>query len=176
MRVLLVDGVIDLDHGVVIRDAGEERLTPTERELLVYLTARAGRDVSRDELHRRVWGHADRVLSRAVTLSVHRLRRKIERDVDAPAHLVTGATGYRWVPAAPDGVSTAPEGVVTLIVAQRTPPGDARWLAAAAAVARDHAVYPIARAPDRALFAADRDDAALACASAVVAAAGPAEV
>ena len=81
--------MIDLDLGIVLRHGEQQHLTPNERELLVYLAARAGRDVPREELHQRVWGHSARVISRAVTLTVHRLRRKIELQPDKPKYILS---------------------------------------------------------------------------------------
>jgi len=64
-RLLVDDGVVDLDRGEVVRGDAVRRLTAFERELLAYLAARTGRDVPRDELHEQVWGHGRQVMSRA---------------------------------------------------------------------------------------------------------------
>jgi tetratricopeptide (TPR) repeat protein len=164
-RLLLADGVIDLDLGEIHRKDRLERLTPNERELLVYLAARAGRDISREELHQRVWGHAVRVVSRAVTLTVHRLRRKIEQDPDQPVHLATGQGGYRWVPLR-SGVA-APTARVVLLIAEPTSPGEAPWLTACADLARDGGLYLVELAPDRVVLATDEPPRAVSAASAL---------
>lgn len=145
--------MIDLDLGIVLRHGEQQHLTPNERELLVYLAARAGRDVPREELHQRVWGHSARVISRAVTLTVHRLRRKIEPDALHPVYLVTGATGYRWVPH--DSPAKAAAGEVVLLMALRSAPGGAAWLSRCAEIARTSGLYLAELSPDRALFASE---------------------
>ena len=165
-RLLLADGVIDLDRAVVDRGEVRHKLTPNERELLLYLASRIGRDVSRDELHRRVWGHAARVVSRAVTLTVHRLRRKIEPSPDAPTHLVTGQAGYRWVPLR--SRTEAPRGRVVLVLGQRVSPGGASWLVGCADLAREHDAYLVEVSPDRVLYATGGPDGSRAVAEALL--------
>lgn len=156
-RLLLVDGVVDLDRAEVLRNGRRVRLTGTERELLAYLAARAGRDVPREELHRAVWGHSPRVVSRACDLAVHRLRRKLEATPDAPRHLVTARAAYRFVPVQ----APVADGEVWLLVAEPERVED--WLAVAE-VARDRLVQ---LEPDRAVFALSSADEAAAVAERV---------
>lgn len=164
-RLLVGDGVIDLDDGRVVRTGQVVQLTPSERDLLAYLAARAGRDVTREELHQQVWGHATRVVSRAADTAVHRLRHKIEATPDAPRHLITVPGGYRWVPWMP--TSAAPTDTVVLLVAEPLTAGDADWLAGCVALARETGVHLVDLAPDRVVLAAADPVVALAAARAL---------
>jgi DNA-binding response OmpR family regulator len=87
--------LVDLDRRIVCGPVPVP-LTCREADLLVYLAARPGRVVSRDEALREVFGYSDQVLSRAVDCVVRRLRAKIESDPDKPVHLLTEfGVGYR---------------------------------------------------------------------------------
>ncbi len=54
-------------------------LTVRELELLTALAERHDRIVSREELHREVWGHPYRKADRSVDVYVGRLRQKLEQ-------------------------------------------------------------------------------------------------
>jgi len=75
--------------------------TATEFRLLEYLARNAGKVFSRDELLDAVWRDTAFVTPRSVDVYVRRLREKIEKDPERPAHLKTvRGVGYRF-----DGVS-----------------------------------------------------------------------
>ena len=96
LHVSLPDGSVRRD-GVVI-----DTLTELEAALLSFLAARPGVEVSRDELHREVWGYADGVRSRAVDFTMSRLRKKVEADPSTPRFLHTiRGSGYRYLPGEP---------------------------------------------------------------------------
>jgi len=114
VQLVLSDRQIDLDRAEVLGPDGQRQgLTSRECALLAYLAARPAQDVSREELHDKVWGLSPQVLSRACDSTVRRLRRKIEADAAHPVHLLTAfGSGYRLVlappsPAASEGI-TAP--------------------------------------------------------------------
>jgi DNA-binding winged helix-turn-helix (wHTH) protein len=89
---------VDLDSGTV--EPGGERLTPRELDLLRYLAARPRQVVSRQELLQKAFGYAPSAQSRAVDKAMVTLRKKVEEDPAAPAHLLTAErTGYRFEPA-----------------------------------------------------------------------------
>jgi len=72
-------------------------VTRTEFRLLCELADSAGVVLSRAQLLERVWGY-DFGDERVVDVHVGRLRRKIEADPAAPAHLVTvRGLGYKLV-------------------------------------------------------------------------------
>ncbi|MEZ4235447.1 MAG: winged helix-turn-helix domain-containing protein [Myxococcota bacterium] len=98
-RLRLTDGAVDLVTGAVLR-ARADRLTPRESELLAYLAQRPRQTVNRDVLLRDVFRVRNPV-SRAVDITVSRLRAKIERDPSHPVHLVAVfGDGYRFEPGA----------------------------------------------------------------------------
>ncbi len=70
-------------------DGRAVRLTPTEFALLVELARRPGRVVPRRELLRRVWGAPYGEESDYLYVYVHRLRQKLEGDLDGPVYLST---------------------------------------------------------------------------------------
>ena len=85
---LLQTGTLDLDRGELYRhDSSTVRLTHLELKLLRYLDEREGQVVSAEELHTQVWGHASRVVSRAVDNTASRLRKKLELVEGSPVHL-----------------------------------------------------------------------------------------
>lgn len=73
-------------------------LTATEVRLLSHLLSARERPISREELLREAWGYQVAVDTRAVALTVSRLRKKIEADAEVPTHLLTAyGIGYRLV-------------------------------------------------------------------------------
>jgi DNA-binding response OmpR family regulator len=74
-------------------------LTVMEADLLRYLTDRANQIVSRKALLEEVWHIREDTDTRAIDNFIVRLRRYIEDDPAAPAHLTTvRGIGYRFLP------------------------------------------------------------------------------
>jgi two-component system, OmpR family, response regulator MtrA len=97
-RTVLRVGDVEIrpDEGVVLREGQEVHLTRTEFRLLVELAAAGGRVVTREELLRRVWNYDYFGDTRLLDVHVRRLRRKIERDPDAPEWVLTvRGSGYK---------------------------------------------------------------------------------
>jgi two-component system alkaline phosphatase synthesis response regulator PhoP len=70
--------------------------------LLRDLVEHRGEVVTRDRLLDEVWGYDRYPTTRTVDTHILRLRQKLERDPEHPAHIVTvHGQGYRFV--APDG-------------------------------------------------------------------------
>ncbi|KOX23071.1 transcriptional regulator [Saccharothrix sp. NRRL B-16348] len=87
---------IRTDTGTVHRDGVRIHLTGTEFRLLVELAGAAGRIVTREQLVRRVWASDYFGDTRLLDVHIRRLRRKVERDPDDPALIVTvRGAGYR---------------------------------------------------------------------------------
>jgi DNA-binding response OmpR family regulator len=81
-----------------MRDGERIGLSRTEARLLATLAANLGEPVSTEAILSRVWSDADGADPAYVWVTVRRLRRKIERDPDAPRHLLTERLGgYRLV-------------------------------------------------------------------------------
>jgi DNA-binding response OmpR family regulator len=91
---------IDLAARVVTLRDEPLTLTPRSFDLLAFLAARPGRAFTRDQLLQHVWQSDPEWQNGAtVTEHVHRLRRQIEDNPDAPVHLITvRAKGYRFDP------------------------------------------------------------------------------
>ena len=76
-------------------------LSPKEFDLLHYLLANAGQAFSRDQLLDAVWDKEFFGYPSTVTVHIRRLREKIEKDPDRPAHVKTvWGVGYKFDPLA----------------------------------------------------------------------------
>ena len=74
-------------------------LTPSEFTILAFLADRPERVVSRREIMQNLWNSAYVGDERACEVHISKLRRKIERNADEPARLVTvRGVGYNLVP------------------------------------------------------------------------------
>jgi len=75
------------------------RLTLMEAELLRFLIANAGKNVSRKQILEQVWGLHEDTDTRAIDNFIVRLRKYIEADPSKPRHLLTvRGVGYRFLP------------------------------------------------------------------------------
>jgi two-component system alkaline phosphatase synthesis response regulator PhoP len=82
----------------VFKAGREVRLTRKEFDLLRYFVEHPGEVITRDRLLDEVWGYERFPTTRTVDTHVLRLRQKLERDPEHPAHLLTvHAQGYRFV-------------------------------------------------------------------------------
>jgi len=89
--------VIDWRRFTIQRDDEEIQLSRYEAEILRMLIERRGEVVSRQDLLRKVWGYVHLPTTRTVDNHIARLRKKLERDVNAPVHVVTvHGLGYRF--------------------------------------------------------------------------------
>ncbi len=90
---------IDLQkHDVFVR-GGLVALSPTEFRLLAMLTRSANQVLGQDQLVDRVWGREYVGSMEVVRLYIVYLRRKIERDHEAPTLIETvRGFGYRYRP------------------------------------------------------------------------------
>ena len=92
------DVAVDLQTREVTREGSPVKLTHLEFELLAHFVKNPREVFTRERLMREVWaiGSGSR---RTVDNFVAQLRGKLERDPDAPLHLVTvRGTGYRFDP------------------------------------------------------------------------------
>lgn len=97
-RIELDSCILDLEALVAEREGVRTPLTVHERDLLRALRVRKGEPVERSTLLTEVWNYAPSVVSRAVDVTVRRLRQKIEHDPSKPRHLLTvRGVGYRLV-------------------------------------------------------------------------------
>jgi DNA-binding response OmpR family regulator len=90
------DVTVNLVTRQVTRAGRPVKLTHLEFELLAHFVRNATRVFSREDLLREVWGLA-KASRRTVDNFVAQLRSKVERDPEAPRHLVTvRGSGYRF--------------------------------------------------------------------------------
>jgi DNA-binding response OmpR family regulator len=87
-------------HSLRVGDT-EHALSFYEVELLRLLVERVGQPVSRDEILQKIWGLDASPTNRTVDNFIVKLRRKIERSPDKPAHILT-VYGYGYKLAAPE--------------------------------------------------------------------------
>lgn len=79
------------------KEGVELALSATEQRLLRLLVANRGRTLPRELLLERVWDGAEFVDENTLTVTVRRLRAKLEADPKAPAYIQTiYGVGYRW--------------------------------------------------------------------------------
>jgi DNA-binding response OmpR family regulator len=87
---------VDMAARRITQDGRDLTLTIREFDLLAHLITHPGRAFTRSELLEQVWGWTFGDKS-SVTVYVRRLRKKLEDNPDAPAHLQTvWGIGYRW--------------------------------------------------------------------------------
>ncbi len=87
----------DFARMVFQRDGGEVTLSKTEQRLLHVLVENRGHAVSRETLIDRVWGDGAYVEENALSVTVKRLRAKLEDDPAHPTWLRTVyGIGYLW--------------------------------------------------------------------------------
>ena len=92
------DVTVDLTAKLVTRDGARVHLTPTEWRMLEHLSRHPGALVTRMELLREIWGSDQVADSGYLRLYMSQLRKKLEREPGAPAHLLTeSGMGYRLV-------------------------------------------------------------------------------
>ena len=91
------DLVVDWKRYTIVRDGTETQLSRYEAEILRMLIEHRGEVVSRQDLLRKVWGYVHLPTTRTVDNHIARLRKKLERDVENPVHVVTvHGLGYRF--------------------------------------------------------------------------------
>jgi DNA-binding response OmpR family regulator len=95
----LGDATVNLAAHSLERDGKRpEQLSFYEVELLRFLHERKGQAVGRDELLDKIWGLEASPTNRTIDNFVVKLRRKIEKSPDKPAHILTVyGFGYKLV-------------------------------------------------------------------------------
>jgi DNA-binding response OmpR family regulator len=89
---------IDFARYSATRDGAAIHLTAKEFALLRQLVAADGTAIRRETLLEDVWGEGVNVTNRTVDTHIRSLRQKLERDSEAPQHLLTvHGVGYRFV-------------------------------------------------------------------------------
>jgi DNA-binding response OmpR family regulator len=90
------DASVSFTSQTVVARGREHTLSFYEVELLRMLAERAGQPVSRDEILSKIWGLEASPTNRTVDNFIVKLRKKIEKSPDKPAHILTVyGFGYR---------------------------------------------------------------------------------
>ncbi len=88
---------VDFKRFTVLRDGDEFQLSRFEAEILRMLIDHCGEVVTRQDLLTKVWGYVHLPTTRTVDNHIARLRKKLEKDVENPVHVVTvHGLGYRF--------------------------------------------------------------------------------
>jgi two-component system response regulator RegX3 len=91
------DVELNLDRRALSRNGVPVKVNRAEFNLLLYFLTNAGRALTRGEILEATWGYQS-CSTRTVDVHVARLRAKLERDVNAPQHILTiHGVGYRFV-------------------------------------------------------------------------------
>jgi DNA-binding response OmpR family regulator len=80
---------LDRSNGTALVDGRSIHLTRREEDVLVFLMHHAGEAVRREKIFEAVWGESHTGESKILDVYIRGLRRKLERDPDNPALLVT---------------------------------------------------------------------------------------
>ncbi len=92
---------IDLEHRIVTRGGEAVHLTPTEYEVLKYLTLNAGKVMTHRMLLQHAWGPEYVNETQYLHVLISQLRRKIEPQPARPQYILTEpGVGYRFRPPA----------------------------------------------------------------------------
>ncbi len=87
---------IDFNRYAAVRNGEKVAFSQREFEVLRYMSDRAGKVVTREELLRNVWGYENAPLTRSVDNLIARLRWRIEPDPENPRYIHTVyGDGYR---------------------------------------------------------------------------------
>lgn len=92
------DVTIDRSQRIALRDGTEIKLTHLEFELLVFFVSHPNQVFARSQLFTLVWGQSAGSV-RTIDNFVGQLRKRFERDPEAPRHFITvRGSGYRFDP------------------------------------------------------------------------------
>lgn len=83
------DVEVNLDRATVTRAGQPVNLTATEFELLNCMLMNPGKNLSRDTILDAVWSYLPSPNTRTVDAHMLRLRQKLEKDPNQPAHFLT---------------------------------------------------------------------------------------
>ncbi len=89
--------VLQLRQRQLTHEGRPIELTQVEFQMMEYFMTNEGKELSRGDILRRVWGDSYYGEEKIVDVNIRRLRMKIEKDPSAPQHIQTvWGLGYRW--------------------------------------------------------------------------------
>lgn len=81
------------------KDGEEIVLSSKESSLMLLFIKRPNQVFTKDMIYEHVWGNSIAIDDNAIMVYINRLRSKIEKDRQKPAHIVTvRGLGYRFIP------------------------------------------------------------------------------
>lgn len=96
-RVVLDGFVFDFESLIFTRNGKPVELSKTEQKVLQLLVRSRGSTVPRERLLDRVWGNAEYVDENALSVTIRRLRSKLEEMPGSPRYIKTVyGIGYTW--------------------------------------------------------------------------------
>ena len=97
-RVAIDDFVFDFENMVFTKNAIQLTLSKTEQKLLRFLVQNKGNTLTRDTLLEKIWSDGpEYVDENALSVSIRRLRNKIEDKPSSPKYIQTVyGIGYTW--------------------------------------------------------------------------------
>jgi DNA-binding response OmpR family regulator len=91
------DVEVNLERRIITRHGRELQVCRAEYKLLRFFLQNVNRPLTREEILESVWGYQSSN-TRTVDMHVARLRSALERNVNAPRHILTiHRVGYRFV-------------------------------------------------------------------------------
>ena len=96
-NVVSGDFVLQLRQRQLTHEGKPIELTQVEFQMMEYFMANEGKELSRGDILKRVWGESYYGEEKIVDVNIRRLRMKIEKDPSAPQHIQTvWGLGYKW--------------------------------------------------------------------------------
>ena len=97
--ITTADFTIDLLDQRVTRSGSDVHLTPTEWDIVAYMSRHAGRLVSQRQLLQHVWGPAYERETNYLRVHLASIRKKLEPEPGRPRYFITEpGIGYRFYP------------------------------------------------------------------------------
>jgi len=88
---------VDIEKRKVIVRGQKVELSPKEFELLVLMASHPGKNYSRPDLLKLIWGYDFNGYEHTVNSHINRLRAKIEADMNDPKYIITTwGVGYKF--------------------------------------------------------------------------------
>jgi len=86
---------VDTSKGLVYKDSGQEKLTATEVDLLKYLIANEGKNMSSEDILTKIWGIEYADATSHLQQYINHLREKLEDNPNIPEIIVQEEDGYK---------------------------------------------------------------------------------
>ncbi len=92
-RISIGDYELNLNAKTIKLNAKSVSLTEKETNLITYLN-KSNKPVNVEELEIEVWGYKNKIETHTVETHIHRLRKKILKQLDKDNFILSNKTGY----------------------------------------------------------------------------------